>query len=74
MILLFSNRKVDLQRQGPEQFLPCENPIGGEDVLLATAQAAPAGDWLVNLVPSPPKGNGMPADPAVPCWPIWYGA
>ncbi|MFO0017429.1 MAG: hypothetical protein ACK52U_12855 [Synechococcaceae cyanobacterium] len=42
MILLFWNRKVDLQRQGPEQFLPCENPIGGEDVLLATAQTAPA--------------------------------
>lgn len=63
MILLFSNRKVDLQRQGPEQFLPCESPIGSGDVLLATAQAQ-AGDWLVTLVPSPPKGNWHACGPS----------
>jgi hypothetical protein len=64
MILLFSNRKVNLKRQGPDLFLPCENPIGGEDVLLATAQAGPAGDWLVNLVPSPPAGNWNSCGPS----------
>jgi hypothetical protein len=57
MILLFSNRKINLALQGTDMFLPCENPIGGENVLLATANAAAAGDWIVNLVPSPPQGN-----------------
>lgn len=57
MILLFSNRKVNLNQQGADLFLPCENPIGGADVLLATADRATGGDWRVNLVPSPPQGN-----------------
>ena len=57
MILLFSNRQVDLNQQGAALFLPCENPIGGADVLLATADSGTGGDWRVNLVPSPPQGN-----------------
>jgi hypothetical protein len=64
MILLFSNRKVNLAKQGAEIFLPCENPISGEDVLLATANAASAGDWIVNLVPSPPQGNWTNCGPS----------
>lgn len=59
MILIFSNRKVNLLRQGPEIFEPCVNPVGAEDVLLATAQVAATGDWLVNLVPTPPQGSWM---------------
>ena len=62
MILIFSNRKVNLEQQGPRIFEPFVNPVGGEDVLLATAQVATTGDWLVNLVPSPPKGNWMNCD------------
>ena len=64
MILLFSNRKVNLDHKGADIFLPCENPIGGEDVLLATANAAAEGDWLVNLVPSPPQGNWNSCGPS----------
>lgn len=57
MILIISNRKVSLQRQGANIFDACVNPVGAEDVLLATAQVGTAGDWLVNLVPTPPKGS-----------------
>ena len=64
MILIFSNRKVNLQHQGVEIFQPCLNPVGAEDVLLATAEVAPAGDWHVNLVPSPPQGNWMGCGPS----------
>jgi len=64
MILLFSNRKVNLDEQGADIFLPCENPIGGEDVLLATANTAAAGDWIVNLVPSSPQGNWNSCGPS----------
>ena len=56
MILLFSNRKINLANQGADVFLPCEKPIGGEDVLLASATAA-GGGWVVDLVPSPPQGD-----------------
>jgi hypothetical protein len=64
MILIFSNRKVNLQHQGIEIFQPCLNPIGAEDVLLASADVAPTGDWRVNLVPSPPQGNWMGCGPS----------
>ena len=64
MILLFSNRKVNLAERGADMFLPCENPIGGEDVLLATVNAASAGDWIVNLVPSPPQGHWNSCGPS----------
>lgn len=57
MILIFSNRKVNLQRQGPQMFEPCVNPVGGEDVLLAAAWENTGGDWRVNLVPTPPEGS-----------------
>jgi hypothetical protein len=64
MILLFSNRKVNLGEQGADMFLPCVNPIGGEDVLLATVNAASAGDWIINLVPSPPQGHWNSCGPS----------
>lgn len=64
MILLFSNRKLNLDERGADIFLPCANPLGGEDVLLATANAAAAGEWIVNLVPSPPQGNWNSCGPS----------
>ena len=64
MILVFSNRKINLQQKGAQIFQPCLNPIGGEDVLLATALTAPAGDWQVNLVPTPPRGSWMGCAPS----------
>jgi hypothetical protein len=64
MILIFSNRNVNLQQQGVKIFQPCLNTVGAEDVLLATAKVDPAGDWLVNLVPSPPQGNWMACGPS----------
>lgn len=57
MILIISNRNVNLQGKGPEIFKSCVNPVGSEDVLMATAQVTTAGDWLVNLVPTPPQGS-----------------
>jgi hypothetical protein len=57
MILIFSNRKVNLEQHGTDIFLPCENPIGGEDVLLATATSNARGDWSVTLVPPLPQGS-----------------
>jgi hypothetical protein len=64
MILLFSNRNVNLRQQGAEIFEPCHNPVGSADVLLATAELAPAGDWQVQLVPSPPQGSWMGCGPS----------
>lgn len=64
MILIFSNRKVNLSKTNADIFLPCENPIGGENVLLATVDNAAAGDWIVNLVPTPPIGNWNSCGPS----------
>lgn len=59
MIFILSNRTINLQAQGPDQFEGCLNPIGAEEVVLATAELGASGDWLVNLVPSPPQGSWM---------------
>lgn len=59
MILILSNRTINLQAQGPDLFEACLNPIGAQDVVLATAELNASGDWLVNLVPTPPQGSWM---------------
>ncbi|NBO67146.1 MAG: hypothetical protein EBU88_20260, partial [Acidobacteria bacterium] len=59
MILIISNRTINLQGQGPDVFEACLNPVGSENVVLAKAQQEPSGDWQVNLVPMPPAGSWM---------------
>jgi hypothetical protein len=58
MILILSNRTINLDCKGPDRYEPFLNPVGAENVVLATAQLAPSGDWLVSLVPSPPRAAG----------------
>ena len=64
MILIISNRTINLQAQGPDVFEACLNPVGATDVVLAKAEQEPTGNWQINLVPMPPQGSWMDCGPS----------
>ena len=68
MIPMIFSRSLHLQCRGPEVLEPCVNPFGSVDVVLATVELAPAGDGLLNLVPSLPREVGPVAVRAAPLW------